>query len=131
MPGVLIEIRRQYNKEDEVCLINAVHLALLTSFKIPPTDKTIRLVVHEPHRFAVPPDKNKPDYYTYISIDAFAGRSIDAKRKLYQEIVNNLAPFGIPKDHILIVLKESNAENWGVQGGQVASEVDLGFKVNV
>jgi hypothetical protein len=46
-------------------------------------------------------------------------------------MVDNLKPFGIPKDHILIVLRESKAENWGVQGGQAGCDVDLGFKVDV
>jgi hypothetical protein len=29
------------------------------------------------------------------------------------------------------VLNEVPLENWGIRGGQPASEVDLGFKVNV
>lgn len=131
MPSVLIEVRRQYLIEEEIGIIDAVHAALVDAFKIPTSDKTIRLIVHPPHRFTVPPEKTKPDYYTYVSIDAFAGRSIEAKRNLYQKIVNNLAPFGIPNDHILILLKESPAENWGVRGGKAASDVDLGFIIQV
>ena len=31
----------------------------------------------------------------------------------------------------MITLRESPAENWGIRGGQAASDVDLGFDVNV
>nr|WP_238326414.1 tautomerase family protein [Desulfuromonas acetoxidans] len=64
-------------------------------------------------------------------MDCFAGRSLDAKRSLYQAIVNNLEPFGIPKSHVKIMLREITAENWGIRGGQAACDVELGFKVDV
>ena len=101
MPSVLIEIRRQYTQEQEVALMEAVHRALREAFKILPGDKNVRLVVHEPHRFCCPPDREKSEYYTHISIDAFAGRSLDAKRNLYKAIVNNLEPLGIPKEALI------------------------------
>jgi hypothetical protein len=45
-----------------------------------------------------------------VDIDLFPGRSLDA---------------------IKVLLRESAAQNWGVRGGLPASEVDLGFKVDV
>ena len=131
MPSVLIEIRRQYTQEQEIALIEAVHAALREAFKIPPGDRNVKLVVHEPHRFAVPPELQKPDCYTLVNIDAFAGRSLDAKRNLYQAIVRNLQPIGIPKDHVKILLREIPKENWGIRGGQAGCDVDLGFKIDV
>jgi phenylpyruvate tautomerase PptA (4-oxalocrotonate tautomerase family) len=131
MPSVLIEVRRQYTAEQESALMEAVHAALRTAFKILPRDRNVRLIVHEPHRFACPPEKQKPEAYTHISIDAFGGRSMDAKRELYRAIVTNLEPFGIPKDHVKILLRELPRENWGIRGGQAASDVELGFKVDV
>lgn len=131
MPNVLIEVRRQYPPEQETALMGAVHAALREAFKIPAHDRTLRLVVHDPHRFAVSPELAKPEAYTLITIDAFAGRSIEAKRNLYQEIVRNMEKLGIPKDHVTIVLNEVAQENWGICGGQAASDVDLGFKVDV
>ena len=53
------------------------------------------------------------------------------KRNLYRAIVANLEPFGIPKNHVKIVLREQPRENWGIRGGQAACDVDLGFKVDV
>jgi phenylpyruvate tautomerase PptA (4-oxalocrotonate tautomerase family) len=131
MPSVLIELRRNLTPEDEVKLIDAVHAALQTAFKILPTDKNMRLIVHEPHRFACPPTLEKPEYYTHISIDAFKGRSLDAKRALYKEIVKNLEPFRIPANHVKILIREITPENWGIRGGQAACDVDLGFEINV
>ena len=131
MPSVLIEVRRQYTQEQEIALMETVHQALREAFKILPGDKNLRLIVHEPHRFMCPPEREKPEFYTHISLDIFAGRSIDAKRNLYQAIVNGLEPFGIPKDHVKILLREIPKENWGIRGGRAACDVELGFKIDV
>lgn len=61
----------------------------------------------------------------------FAGRSVQAKRKLYGEIVDRLGSLGVPRDHVTVTLRESPAENWGIQGGQASCDVDLGFNVHV
>ena len=106
MPSVLIEVRRIYSKEEEVALMEAVHSALGEAFRILPGDKNVRLIVHEPHRFDCPPGRNRPEQYTHISIDAFSGRSLEAKRKLYQTIVANLEALDIPSDHVKILLRE-------------------------
>jgi len=131
MPSVLIETRQQYSVEIESGIMEAVHSALRDCFKILPSDRNVRLIAHEPHRFECPPDREKPEFYTHISIDCFAGRSIDAKRKLYKTIVANLEVFGIPNNHVKIMLREITAENWGIRGGFAACDIDLGFKVEV
>ncbi len=129
MPAVTVEVRVRYSKEEEIKIIDAVHSAMMFALKTPDWDKTIRLVVHEPHRFTGPPSKN--ERYTLISVDMFAGRSLDAKRSLYAALVENLEEVGIPRDQVMIVLREHPTENWGVQGGKAASDVDVGFKINV
>jgi len=131
MPAVSIEIRRVIGAEEEIAIIEAVHAALREAFKILPNDRDVRLVVHQPHRFACPPELAAPELFTLVSIDAFAGRSLDAKRALYATIAANLARLGIPKDHVKVVLRESPRENWGVRGGRAACDVDLGFKIDV
>lgn len=128
MPNVTIEVRKRYSKAEEEGIIAAVHAALVTGIKIPEWDRTVRLVVHDPHRFAVPPGKD--ERYTLVEIDLFSGRSLEAKKALYRAIVANLGKFGVPADHIKVLLRESVAENWGIRGGFPASEVDLGFKVD-
>lgn len=131
MPSTIIEVRRAYTAEQEVQIIEAVQAALIESFKIPDGDRCIRLVTHEPHRFIFPPGRNQPELYTLVTVSAFSGRSLEAKRNLYQAIVRRLAELGIPPDHVKIMLNEIPRENWGLAGGKPASEVDLGFKVEV
>jgi 5-carboxymethyl-2-hydroxymuconate isomerase len=131
MPATQIDIRMQYSAEQEQQLLNSVFAALQQSFKLPVYDRNIRLQVHEPHRFQVFDHLSQPERFTHITIDCFAGRSVEAKRKLYQHMVKYLVAFGIPADHILITLRESPLENWGIRGGQAACDVDLGFQVDV
>jgi 5-carboxymethyl-2-hydroxymuconate isomerase len=131
MPSVLIETRRQYIQEQEVALMEAVHSALREACKILPGDRNVRLVAHAPHRFACPPDRDQPELYTHISIDAFAGRSLEAKRALYRAIVRNLEHHGIPASHVKILLREIPRKNWGIRGGQAGCDVELGFKIDV
>lgn len=131
MPATLIEVRRRYGEAQEVALIDAVQAALVSAFRIPQEDKTVRLVVHEPHRMACSPKLAQPELFTLISIDAFVGRSLDAKRALYKAIVSQLEPLGIPPTHVKVLLRELPKENWGIRGGQAACDVELGFTVEV
>ena len=131
MPSVLIEVRRSYSEQEEIALMEAVHSALIEAFRILPGDKNVRLIAHEPHRFACPPDRAMPDRYTHISIDGFAGRSLEAKRNLYRTMVEKLESLGIPPDHVKILLREIPRENWGIRGGQAGCDVELGFKIEV
>lgn len=131
MPSALIEVKRKYTVGEEVAIMDAVHQALVEAFKIKPTDRHVRLIAHEPHRFACPPNRTTPEYSTLISIDSLSGRSIDAKRNLYKAIVNNLEAVGIPKDHTKILLREIELQNWGLYGGQAGCDIDLGFKIDV
>jgi phenylpyruvate tautomerase PptA (4-oxalocrotonate tautomerase family) len=129
MPNVTIEVRRKYSAGEEEAILRAVHAALMEGIKTPEWDRTLRLVCHEPARFLSPPGKD--ERYTLVEIDLFPGRSPAAKRALYQAVVRNLGALGIPADHVKILLRESPPENWGIRGGLPASEVDLGFKIDV
>lgn len=131
MPFAMIEVRRSWSPQEEIAIIDAVHAALVTAFRIPAGDKHVRLVEHQPHRAAAPPALAQPEFATLVTIDCFAGRSLDAKRTLYAEIVNGLAALGIPGDHVSILIRESGAENWGIRGGHAACDVELGFKIDV
>lgn len=130
MPSSLIEIRRSYTPGEEVAIIDAVHTALVAAFKIPEDDRYIRLVSYAAHRMVNGLAAGQEDSYTRVTIDCFTGRSIDAKRNLYREIVERLEALGIPRADVSILLRESPPENWGA-GGQAASDYDLGFNVNM
>ncbi|MBT0962109.1 tautomerase family protein [Denitromonas iodatirespirans] len=131
MPSTLIEVRRSYSPEQEVGLIEAVQAALVEGFKIPQDDRCIRLVTYEPHRFVVPQDKSQPELYTLVTVSAFSGRSLEAKRNLYRALVLRLSEVGIPSDHVKIMINEVPRENWGLAGGKPGSEIDLDYEVEV
>jgi len=76
----------------------------------------------------VPPSKTAN--YTLVEIQIFPGRSLDAKRRLYAEIARRFGALGIQPTDITIVLHEPPLDNWGV-GGQPASEIELGFRLDV
>jgi phenylpyruvate tautomerase PptA (4-oxalocrotonate tautomerase family) len=129
MPLVRIEILRGRPVAERQQLLEGVHAALVEAFGIPDDDRTQRIIEHDLDNFEVPPGVG--ERYTLVEIIAFPGRSAAAKRHLYQAIVRNLEAAGIPANDISIVLQEPPMENWGVRGGKPASEVDLGFRVDI
>src|SRR5262245_29662304 len=128
MPNTTIETRTGWVTDANV-VIEAVQAALREALQLPEWDRTLRLIEHAPGHFAVPPGRGPR--YTLIEVTMFSGRTMTAKRALYQAIVRNLGALGVPADDIKIALIEVPPENWGIRGGWPASEVDLGFKIEV
>jgi phenylpyruvate tautomerase PptA (4-oxalocrotonate tautomerase family) len=129
MPLAKIEVRRSWPPEQVQAIIEAIYLAQRDALQLPPHDRQIRYVEHRPEHFYVPPGRT--ENYTLVEITLFAGRSVDTKRTLYQAIVKNLGALGIAPEDVFIVLNEVALENWGIRGGVPASEVALGFKVDI
>ena len=130
MPVVRITIRRGKSSEYKRALLDGVHSALVQAFRIPDRDRHQMLIELDADHFEIPPQKTGD--MTVIEITAFKGRSLDTKKNLYQSVIDNLAKNpGVKGDDILIILHEPPLENWGIRGGQPASEVRLGFNVTV
>ncbi|MBX9849763.1 MAG: tautomerase family protein [Rhodocyclaceae bacterium] len=129
MPLSKIEVRKNRPPEQVQAVIEAVYLAQREALQLPAHDRQIRYIEHRPEHFHVPPGKS--ENYTLVEITIFSGRSIETKRALYQAIVQNLGALGIAANDIFIVLNEVALENWGIRGGVPASEVELGFKIQV
>ena len=129
MPLVKIETRKGRSAAQKKEIMDAIHSALRQALKIPGHDRTIRFHEYHPEDFQVSPDRT--ENYTLVEISIFHGRSLQAKKALYQAIVANLGKFGIQGSDVFIVLHEIPLENWGIRGGIPASEVNLGFKVDV
>ncbi len=128
MPNTTIETRTGWIA-DAPAVIEAVQAALREALRLPEWDRTLRLIEHAADHFAVPPGRGPR--YTLIEVTMFSGRSLAAKRALYQAIVRNLGTLGVPPEDIKITLVEVPPENWGIRGGRPASEVDLGFAIEV
>jgi 4-oxalocrotonate tautomerase family enzyme len=130
MPLVKITLRTGTSHEYRAAILDGVHAALVEAFRIPDADRHQMVFELDADHFEIP--ANKTDKFVVIEIIAFLGRSYEAKKALYAAIVRNLekAP-GIPGNDVLIIIHEPPAGNWGVRGGKPASEVDLGFKIDV
>lgn len=129
MPLAKIETRCHHPPEQVAALMEAVYQAQREALKVPEDDRQIRYIEHAPEHFAVPPGKSSR--YTLVEIQIFPGRSLAAKRALYQGIVQRFAALGIEPSDVLIVLQEPPLDNWGLRGGVPASELDLGFRLDV
>jgi len=129
MPDVLISIRRSWPVVQRRALMDAVHQALVEALKVPAGDRCVRLQQYAGDDFDVAAGQTRN--FTLVEIDLFAGRSLAARKALYQAIVRNLGKLEIAPADVKIVLREIPRENWGIRGGVPASEVDLGFKVDV
>ena len=130
MPLVKISLRKGRGPDYKRALLDGVHAALVEAFLIPDHDRHQQLLELDEECFEIPASKS--NQFVLVEIIAFQGRSLEAKRKLYAAIVRNFgnAP-GIAGDDVMIILHEPPKENWGIRGGRPASEVDLGFRVDV
>ena len=97
MPSATIAVRRTYSPAEEMALMNAIQSALVEAFDVPLRDTNIILTVHEAHRFMCPPDRDDPNRYTNITIVGHASRPLEAKRRLYSAIIDNLERLGVPR----------------------------------
>ena len=117
------------SKKFKKAIMAEVHEALVIAFKIPDHDRNQRVIEIEPENLEYPAG-NTENFIT-IEITVFPGRTLHAKKALYNEIVARLLKLKIPPSDILIILHEPPLENWGIRGGYPASEVEIGLKIDV
>jgi phenylpyruvate tautomerase PptA (4-oxalocrotonate tautomerase family) len=129
MPLVKLETRKGLSPETKKALLDGVHEALVACFKIPDSDRHQRFVEYAPEDFEIPAGKG--ERFVIVQMVVFPGRSLDAKRALYQDIVARFGAAGIPATDVFIVLDEVPLDNWGLRGGIPASEIKLGFSLKV
>jgi len=128
MPSTRIETRRGWLEGRQAELLEAVQRALVAGIRIPEHDRCIRLHELPAEAMLVPADRGPS--YIVIEISMFKGRSIEAKRRLYAEMVRELAAFDIPARDVKVLIHESERHDWSV-GGVALSDVELGFVVEV
>src|SRR5262245_48813517 len=129
MPISRIEGRRARTSAEVQSLIEALYQAQREALRVPEWDRQIRYVEHEAENFHVVPGRT--DNYLLVEITLFAGRSLEAKRALYRLVVERFGRLGVDANDITIVLHEVPLANWGIRGGKPASEVNLGFELDV
>ncbi len=128
MPSTRI-VTGSWARGSEGKVIEAVQSALRNALKLPDYDRDVVLDIYDETTRIVLTGRSQR--YTRVEVTLFAGRSMEAKRALYKAMVANLAALGVPENEVKTVLIEVAAENWGLRGGHPASEIDLGFKIDV
>lgn len=129
MPMVKLSMIEGRTLKEKHAVANAVHSALVESFKIPEYDRNIRIEEYKKENYLLPPGKSEK--YILVEITAFAGRTFGAKRLLYRNIVDNFVKIGMDQMDTSIIVYDVPLENWGIRGGIPGCDLDLGFKVDV
>lgn len=129
MPLVSISICKGRSQQEKKAIMNITHSALVECFRTPDSDRNQRIIEIEPENFEFSEGRTKN--FTIIEMAVFPGRSYEAKKKLYQTIVKNLGDLNIQPNDVLVVLREPPLENWGIRSGLPATEVDMGYKLDV
>jgi phenylpyruvate tautomerase PptA (4-oxalocrotonate tautomerase family) len=124
-----IEVVGRLSSVDKRDRLEAVNTALVAALRVPNDDPTVTITEIDPESILLPGGVG--DSFTLVQITMFVGRSTATKRSLYQGLCSALTSIGIPLSDILINIVESPTENWGIDGGTPASEVDLGFQVDI
>jgi phenylpyruvate tautomerase PptA (4-oxalocrotonate tautomerase family) len=99
------------------------------ALRIPEDDRMQCIVEYAREDFELPPGSG--DDFVLVEVTMFAGRSRQAKRRLCQALVRNFGELGIAPTDVFVVLHEPPMDNWGIRGGQMASDVDLEFEVQI
>lgn len=127
MPLVKIDIEKGNSREFLTQLMQFTMNCVQEVLQLPSNDRNIRLMEYDKGLFQM-----KEPYRIIVEISLFSGRSVDAKRRLYALLVETFeAELQINKEEVFILLNEQPKENWGIRGGIPASDIDLGFKVEV
>lgn len=114
--------------ENESSFIDDYQNLLVNVLQIPEHDRQIVLEQKE-HGFYQPPDSSGK--YLIFEIKMFSGRTFETKKKLFKELFSLAVNLGVEPSNINVILEDIDKQNWGIRGGQPASEVDLGFEIKV
>src|ERR1700687_2033862 len=127
MPLVHVHLRAGRTSVQKQVILDALHAAFVEALKIPGTDRNQLVHEYAPEHFeaAYGPDS------VFVEAVIFPGRSLEAKRKLYRLIADGLAAAGVARDRVLIVLHEPPLESGGIRGGEAATDVQMGFKIDL
>ncbi|MBD2297331.1 tautomerase family protein [Nostoc sp. FACHB-87] len=110
-------------------LSHIIHTALIEIIKVTPEKKFQRFFPLEAENFYYPQDRS--DNYLVIEIIMFEGRSIETKKQLLHQLMENIhKTFDISLNDIEITIFETAKSNWGIRG-TTGDELNLNYKVEV
>ena len=127
MPLVKLHLMKGKRRAHKKAVMKAIQGAMVSAFRVAATDVTQMLSEYDPEDV-----DGKGENFTYVEVIALVGRSKEAKKNLYRHMIENIcAATDLQPTDMLITLFEIPKNNSGIRGGQMASEVDLGFKLEV
>jgi phenylpyruvate tautomerase PptA (4-oxalocrotonate tautomerase family) len=119
--SVLHPIRQQFS--------DVLHSCVVDAFRYPENKRAHRFIYLEKDDFFYPDGRS--DQYTIIEISMFEGRSIEAKKKLYQLIFERMnSVLALSANDIEITLTETPMHNWGIRG-KSGDDLILNYNVAV
>jgi phenylpyruvate tautomerase PptA (4-oxalocrotonate tautomerase family) len=124
---VHVHLRACRTDAQKKAILDGLHAAFVEALKIQPDDRNQLVHEYAPGNFEA---RHGPDA-VFVEANLFQGRTADAKRKLFKLAVDALERAGVRREAVLIVLHDPPLENWGIRGGQAASDVKLGYKIDV
>ena len=123
MPLVTLTVRKPKPAAFKQGVLKAVHAALVAS-GVPEKDRFHRVLELDAGDFLYDdtyPDLSSPrgEDFVVIEILLSVGRSVKVKRKILADIMAGVAKDpGIDPEHVLVVFKETQWENWAFGGGR-------------
>jgi len=123
MPLVTLTVRNPKSAQFKTAVLSAVHSALVAS-GVPETDRFQRVLALDAEDFRFDPsypDAASPrgDDFVLIEILLSVGRSVKVKRKILADIIAGLKKDpGLDPEHVFVVFKETQWENWSFAGGR-------------
>ena len=129
MPLVRITRRQGRPAEENRRLLDAVHGALVEGFKIHQADRHQALVELDAASFEITADRTPA--FTLVEITAFPGRSVAAKRTVYQSMARRFEAAGVSPRDLFVVITEPPLENWSPRNGVSSIDEKPGFKLDV
>lgn len=110
-------------------LSEIVHECIVDAFYYPKEKKAHRFIYIEEDSFFY--FDTRTEKHTIIEINVFEGRSIEAKKKLYQLLFDRFEnELGISTMDLEITVFETPMHNWGIRG-KSGDELVLNYKVNI
>lgn len=128
MPSTRFETTAGWIAGRHAELVAAIQRALIEGIRIPDTDRCIRVLEYPDGTFFAPPGRG--GRYSVLEISMFAGRSVEAKARLYAALQRELSAFGLAEGDLKVLIHDVPFENWGLRG-KPANPATLPFKVDV
>ena len=128
MPSTRLETSAGWINGRHAEIAAAIQRALIEGIRIPEHDRDVRILEYPIGNFFPPPGRGRA--YSVLEISMFAGRTREAKGRLYAALQRELGDFGLAEGDLKVIIHDVPFDNWGLRG-KPADPATLTFKVDV